>query len=153
MLTKTYLTPDPEIQNIRAKDCGDLNLNELKAIVQEKCGEYGLNVIVETDTISSGKLFDRSTEECVVISNAQHPYDYFKEVITLKTQGIYAFLAFYYTGTSKNNRRMAEANSEHSSIVGSIFGAINRAMVSNAAMDEETNYYNMLCDALRSIFN
>lgn len=153
MLKATFLNPEPELQGIRAKDLGHLTINDLKAAVETACAEYGLNVIVTTDTISSGKMFDRSVEECVVITNAAHPNDYFQEVVTLKTQGIYAFFQFYYTGTSKNNRRMAEANSEHSSVVGSIFGAINRAMVSNAAMEEETNYYSMLFDALRSIFN
>lgn len=146
MLQRQMLRDETLLQPIKYKGGGDLTLSELKMQLEKACNEHGLNVIVSTDTITSGKLFDRSTTECVVIKNAEHQSDYFYEVVTLKTQGLYAFIDFYYAGTSKNNRRVAEGNS------GSILGMMKKALVSNDAMEAETFYYTMLTDAIRSIF-
>ncbi len=153
MIQKPMLRNETSLQSIKYKGGGDLTLDELKMQLEKACKEHGLNVIISTDIITSGKLFDRSTTECVVIKNAEHQSDYFYEVITLKTQGIYAFIDFYYAGTSKNNRRVAEGDmKKHKTITGSIIGAIKKATVSDDAMEAERFYYSMLADAISSIF-
>lgn len=152
MISKQELREDPGLKGIRYKGGAALTTNNIKMMLEKACAEHGLNVIVSVDTVSSGRLFDRSTTECVVIKNAEHPSDYFHEVITCKTQGIYAFLDFYYTGYSKNNSRVAAGTREHSTITGALIGAIKKATISNDAMERETNYYAMLTDAINSIF-
>ncbi len=153
MISKTLLHSDPELVSLRSHGAGNMTIDELKLIIEKACTNYGLNVIVSTDVITSGRIFDKSKTDCITITNAEHQKDYFIEVITMKTQGLYAFFDFYYTGTSKNNRRMAEGDMKHSTITGSIIGAIKKATVSNDAMETETNYYSMLCDAIRSVIN
>ncbi len=153
MIDKRLLADEPLLQASRLKGHGDLTLDQLKQMLENACEEYGLNVVVSTDVINSGRIFDKSTTECIVIKNAEHQTDYYHEVITLKTQGIYAFIEFYYTGTSKNNRRVSAGNAEHSTITGSIIGAIKKATVSNDAMEAENQYYSMLADAINSIFD
>ena len=152
MIEKPALTVEPKINAMKIKDAGNMTINELKIVLERACLEYGLDVIVDTDVVTSGRLFDKSTIPCVVIKNAQYPFDYFQEVVTLKTQGIYAFVDVYYTGRSKNIRRIAAGNTEHKTMTGSIIGAIKKAMVSNDAIDEENNYYEMLTDAIESVF-
>ena len=153
MISKPLLTPEPNLSPIKFKGGAGMTLQNLKEAVENACMEHGLNVIVTEDIITSGRLFDRSKTECLVIKNAEHQTDYFHEVITMRIQGIYSFFDFYYTGTSKNNRRVSAGNREHSTITGSIIGAIKKATVSNEAMEAETLYYTMLCDAIESIFN
>lgn len=97
-------------------------------------------------------MFDKSKSECVTVTNAEHPTDYFVEVITLKTQGTYAFVEFYVTGDSKNIHRVYEGDKEHKSLTGSIIGAIKKATVSDDALETEKNYYEMLNDALEATF-
>lgn len=152
MITKTLLHEDTLIPPIKWKGGAGISTESLKMHVENACAEHGLNVIVSTDTVTSGKIFDSSKTDCVVIKNAEHPGDYFHEVITVQSQGIYAFLAFYYTGTSKNKRRVAAGKAEHSTLTGTIIGAIKKATVSDNAMDAENMYYSMLADALNSIF-
>ena len=153
MISKPFLTVDPGLSSIRYKGGASMTLHDIRNAVEKACEEHGLNVIVTEDVITSGRLFDKSTTECLVVKNAEHQNDYFHEVITMKSQGIYAFFEFYYTGNSKNNSRVNAGNKEHSTITGSIIGAIKKATVSNAAMEEETLYYTMLCDAISSVFN
>lgn len=152
MIQKPMLRNETLLQPVKYKGGGDLTLDELKMQLEKACEEHGLDVIISTDLITSGKLFDRSTTECIVIKNAEHQSDYFYEVVTLKTQGLYAFIDFYYSGTSKNNRRVAEGNKKHETLTGTIIGAIKKATVSDDAMESETFYYSMLADAISSIF-
>lgn len=152
MISKPMLHEDTSIQPIRYKGGAGVSTSDIKQLIEQACIEHGLNVIVSTDVVTSGRIFDRSQIECVVIKNAEHQTDYFHEVVTVQSQGIYAFMNFYYTGTSKNNRRIAAGKSEHSTIAGSIIGAIKKATVSNDAMDAENMYYTMLADAINAVF-
>ncbi len=153
MISKKLLHPETMLTSIRTAENSGLTINSMKMKVERACADYGLNVIVSVDTVVSGRMFDNSKSDCITITNAEHQTDYFKEVIVMKRQGKYAFFDFYYTGTSKNNRRVAEGKREHSTVMGSLIGAIKKATVSDDAMETETNYYVMLCDALQSIFN
>ena len=152
MIPKPELKAEPNLTNLRMPGLGNLTIDLLKDMIEKSCIQYGLNVSIAEDTITSGRLFDKSKTSCITIANAEHPKDYFIEVVTLKTQGTYAFVEFYYTGNSKNTRRVADGDREHKTLTGSIVGAIKKATVSNDAMKEENNYYTMLCDAITAAF-
>ncbi len=152
MISKNFLQSDPKLTNLRCPGLGELTIDVLREKIESSCIKHGLNVIVATDTVTSGKMFDKSKSECVTVTNAEHPTDYFVEVITLKTQGTYAFIEFYVTGNSKNLYRVHEGDKEHKSLTGSIIGAIKKATVSDDALETEQNYYEMLNDALEATF-
>ncbi len=153
MVEKKFLHEEPLLQSMRCPGAGGLTIHVLKNNIEKACAQYGLNVVVDVDTINSGRLFDKSTTECVTVKNAEHMTDYYTEVVAMKTQGTYAFIDFYFTGNSKNCNRVAEGERKHSTMAGSIIGAIKKATVSNEAMETETNYYSMLCDAISSVFH
>lgn len=152
MILKNFLQSDPKLTNLRCPGLGELAIDVLREKIESSCVRHGLNVIVATDTVTSGKMFDKSKSECVTVTNAEHPTDYFVKVITLKTQGTYAFFDFYVTGNSKNIHRVNEGDKEHKSLTGSIIGAIKKATVSDDALETEQNYYEMLNDALEATF-
>ena len=152
MISKNFLQSDQNLTNLRCPGLGELTIDVLREKIEKSCVRHGLNVIVATDTVTSGKMFDKSKSECVTVTNAEHPTDYFVKVITLKTQGTYAFFDFYVTGSSKNIHRVNEGDKEHKSLTGSIIGAIKKATVSDDALETEQNYYEMLNDALEATF-
>lgn len=152
MISKNFLQSDPNLTNLRCPGLGELTIDVLREKIESSCVRHGLNVIVATDTVTSGKMFDKSKSECVTVTNAEHPTDYFVKVITLKTQGTYAFFDFYVTWSSKNIHRVNEGDKEHKSLTGSIIGAIKKATVSDDALETEQNYYEMLNDALEATF-
>lgn len=151
MISRKCLFEDTLLTSVKCRVDGEYSIDMLKIAIEKACADFALNVIVSVDTITSGRLFDDSKTECITITNAEHQSDYYTEVIAMKKQGVFAFFDFYYTGISKNNSRVAEGKREHSTMLGSLVGAIKKASVTNDAMETETNYYDMLCEAIRTV--
>lgn len=152
MISRTGIWEAEGLTGIRWKGGADFSLADIVPVIKQKCAENGINVEVSLDEVDSGKIFDRSKTPCVVIRNAEHRTDYNYYLFTMQKQGIYAFISFYCGGVSKNANRIHQGTKKHSTITGSIVGAIMKATVSNDARDQELMYYTILEDVLKEVF-
>ena len=102
---------------------------------------YELPIDISVDQVKSGGLFNSSVEDCVIITNTEHPMDYFKYCLILQKQGKMAYLRKWYYGNSTLTRKSAQ-NGGRGGFLG--FGGVNQA-----AFDAEYNYYDMLDELIQ----
>ena len=154
MISKTSLVENKSIPSTRVQGGADFSLEKIRAELENTLtSKYQLNVTVSIDEVDSGRIFDKSTKQCITIVNNEHQNDYNYHVITFAKQGIYCIFEFYMSGYSKNASRIHSGNKEHSTITGSIIGSIRKAMVSNDAYEAEGFYYTMIDDAIKEVLN
>lgn len=152
MVSKKWLIDDEQISNMRIRNF-DLSINELARLIEQSCINIGLNASVTVDKADSGRLFDKNTTDCIVIASREHPEDYYQNVILVTKTGPYGIVEFYLQGESKNGRKIHNGEREHSTITGMIFGAIQKATVSEKDRLDEETYYQMVTDAIHDVFN
>ncbi len=112
---------------------------------------YGLPVSIVKDQLKSGGLLSSTIEDCLVITNTEHPTDYFKYCITLKKQGKIATIRLNYYGSSVLTGKMNKADERKRS--GSLSGMLLNAISgpNEAAYQEEYGYYDMIENIFREI--
>lgn len=126
-------------------DAQQINISLLKQLLEQVNEEkYGLPISVVVDQVSSGGLFNSSSEDCLVITNTEHT-GYFKFVTILRKQGKFATLSWNYYGYSDLTYQKAKTESR-SGIGGMLMNAING--FNEQAYEEEYEYYTLL----RSMF-
>ena len=131
-------------QGYRFKD-PNITFELIQNNIKNSAGDYGIPVAFTMDQIKGGGLFNATYQDCLVIYNPQHPYDYFRYVITLKKMGNITFVSFFYYGSSANTGKENKVNQRNEHLSGQL---INLAIGKNhkAAYDEEYSYYSLLGD-------
>lgn len=134
------------INRIRFPDGNGVNLVNLQERLQDECDSNGIPVAFRSDVLKTGGLFNKQTEEVLVLYNTQHPNDYLQFLIRITHQGKYAFLDVYKVGSSKNYRNLnAAASGSTLRKIGNIFSG------TNDKVQEEENFYTILSDCFENI--
>jgi len=145
MVARDLIFPAENLRSIKWKGGSEVSLESIVPHLEKMCVENGINVNIYTDEINSGKMFDKSTTPCIVIENTDHRTDYNFYCITMKTQGIYAFIEFFKGGISKNASKLNSGNS--------LIGKIIKLGVKSADVDAEVLYYTIVEDILSEFFS
>lgn len=113
----------------------------LKEVIEQVNEEkYGLPISVRIEPITSGGLFNSTTEDSVFIVNTEKT-GYFGYVLMLRKQGKFATVKSYYYGYSALTEKM-ERTQNRSGLGGLVLNALNG--VNEQAYNEEYEYYALL---------
>ena len=134
------------INRLRFRDGSGVNLVKLQELLQDECDSNGIPVAFRSDVLKTGGIFNKQTEEVLVLYNTQHPSDYLQFLIRVTHQGKYAFLDVFKVGSSKNFRNY---NKAAGGSVGQ--GILNKLTGANAKLQEEENFYTILTDCFESV--
>lgn len=150
MIKATDLKPtDHPGYRFRAEDAAILSLGGIRNTLLSKNEEtYGLPIKIETNQIKSGGLLKSTIEDCLIITNTEHPTDYFGYCLTLSKQGKMAIVKLQYYGSSVLTGKANQTKEREQK--GTLTGMLANAVfgVDQAAYNKEYEYY----DALESLF-
>ena len=129
----------------------DISLPLIRETLLEYNDEnYGLPITIASEQIKSGGLLNSQVEDCLILTNTEHSYDYFKYCITLKKQGKMATVNMRYYGQSKHTGEMNKAEERGKKLGGMLFNAIKGT--DQAGFDAEYEYYDMLEQMFSEVF-
>lgn len=129
------------------------SLAELKEALEKISSENQIPMIINTDTLKKGGLFNSKELECLVIKHPDHVHDYYHIVVTLG--GIKASIVS--TGTSKQMKKFATAEALKDNRRGkSLSYKIGNAAVgslfligkSKNKLEIEKNYYDAVIEVI-----
>ncbi len=130
-----------------AEDGSKLTLEVAQRLLQYKAAENGIPVAFHNDTLTTGSLFNKQHENVLVLYNPEHENDYLNFLIRITHQGKYAFLDIFKVGGSKN---YSMSNKAGNSMAVSL---LNLATGLNSKLETEENYYTILSDCMREVFD
>ena len=136
------------INRIRFPNGDGVNLVTLQENLQDECDSNGIPVSIRSDILKTGGLFNKQTEEVLVLYNTEHPTDYLQFLIRITHQGKYAFMDVFKVGGSSNYRNLNAASS--GSTTRKIFNAITGT---KSKVVEEENFYTILADCFENVIN
>lgn len=151
-LTELKDTENPGVR-LRGTAAEDANLDLLsELLLNANENEYGLPISIQKDTVKSGSLLKPVLEDCLLITNEDHPTDYFKYCLLLRRQGKMATVAMFYYGTSVLTGKMNRAAERKNS--GTLRGMVANAVFGpdQTAYEAEYEYYNMLEQLFEEVF-
>lgn len=132
----------------RAENAAVLSIGLIQQLLEAQNEEsYGLPIDISVDQVKSGGLFNSSVEDCIVITNTEHPSDYFKYCLLLQRQGKMAYLSINYYGSSVLTAKAQQSEARKSSLSGRLVNAVTG--VNQAAYDAEYQYYDMLDELIQ----
>ena len=138
---------DRFISRVRFQNGNNINLDALQGALQEQCNANGIPVSFEKDVLKTGSLFNKQSEDVLILYNPEHQFDYLRFLLRVTHQGNYAFLDVFKTGGSRNyGHENAAANS-------GIQKLFNVATGHNAKLEAEENYYTILKDCFQNIIS
>lgn len=145
---------------VRYKDGESITLEVVQEALRNACANYGIPVAFNPGEVKSGGLFSGTTEECFVVFHPEHSSDYCKIAVRVRHQGTYAFVAVNDFGVSKQMKKAAYAEGykqdrqgkSMSYKVGSMIGQSIATLGKNQQkLEEEQNWYQMICDIFDEI--
>lgn len=80
---------------------GNINMDSLQEALEEALYDTGYDFYFEEEQIRHGNFFSNQTEDCLVLKFADHPYDYFSFVFTIRSNGPQSLVSFYRGGHSE----------------------------------------------------
>ena len=134
------------INRIRFPDGNGVNLVNLQDRLQDECDANGIPVAFRSDILKTGGMFNKQSEEVLVLYNTDHPTDYLQFLIRITHQGRYAFMDVFKVGSSKNykNSNIANGGSTTRKIFNLVAGTASK-------LQEEENFYTILTDCFQNI--
>ena len=145
---------------VRYQNGEGITLSTVQEAIKDCAMKLGSPVAFRGDQVKSGGLFNTSVEDCVVMYHPEHERDYFKFCISVKRQGVYAFVMVNDFGQSKqmNKANTAEFMKQDrkgqsmSYKVGSMIGQGLRTLgKSSQKLEEENMYYQYVFDIFDEI--
>lgn len=124
-----------------------LTLEVAQRLLQDKADENGIPVAFRNDTLTTGSLFNKQHENVLVLYNPEHESDYLHFLIRITHQGKYAFLDVFKVGGSKNYSMSNKAGNSMA------VGLFNLATGLKSKLETEENYYTILSDCIREVFD
>lgn len=91
-------------QAISFADATNITADFIIASMENVCNEYNIPAKFRKDTVTSGKLFNKKTYECVIVNHPNPPQEYAAQVYVLAGNTV----LFYYAGNSKAFREKNE---------------------------------------------
>lgn len=134
---------------LRGESADVVTLNLLQEMLLKTNEDtFGLPISVREDKLESGGLFSGTIQDCLIITNTEHPGDYFKYCVTLSKQGKIATINMQYYGQSELTGKANKAEERRQG--GSLRGALANAVFGfdEAAYAAEYTYY----DAVEQLF-
>ena len=125
----------------------DITLKNIRGLLQNKADENGIPVAFRKDVLTTGSLFNRQKEDVLVLYNPEHENDYLNFLIRITHQGKYAFLDIFKVGGSKNYSKSNKAGNTMA------VGLLNLATGLKSKLEIEENYYTILSDCMREVFD
>lgn len=145
---------------VRYKDGKDITLQAVQNAIKDYAQGIGIPVAFYPDQVKSGGMFNKTTEECIVLYHPDHQNDYFKICIRVNHQGTYAFVSAMDFGKSKQLKKADQVEAYRESRrgqsmsykVGSLIGqGITSIGRSKSKLEEEQNYYACIIDIFDEI--
>lgn len=144
----------PDIQYMNGNG---ISLQSIQNILRDTAGKYQIPINFYYDQV--GGLLSKK-EECLVLFHPQHQKDYCKFVITIRKQGMMAFVSFKGYGSSKNIGKLSRGGSAKQDLATAIFSkdvnesaaALGRSLVNGvlslggnkAKKQEEQDWYSCI---------
>lgn len=141
---------------------GSYGLDSVMAAVQRLADEDNIPVAFAKDQVTSGGLFNKVVEPCLVLYHPDHPTDYYKLAIRCSEEAGRTFISIDMYGTSKQmnkaagaewakqDRRGKSMSYKVGSMIGSGIAGIGR---SKQKLEAEQRYYALLQDLLERCFS
>ncbi len=149
------------ITNIRVSNAENVTIDGIRNALVNESQSSGLLVSTEIDQVKSGGMFNKSVEDCLVLSHPQHQKDYFKIVVLYNKQGNVGYVRFYTLGESVQFKKnyiaeTCKADREGQSLmyklgskIGEGFSTLGRDKLK---FQSEMDYYLSLRDAINNAF-
>ena len=136
------------------KEGNNITLSVIQSALTEAAGKYQIPIAFKNDQIKAGGLFNSTKTDCLIVYHPEHYSDYFRFTVSIKRQGIMAYVSINSFG------RSTQANLHHISENSSQLrqqGKLGMAMLAGVVglgknknkLENEENYYH----AMEQIFN
>ena len=135
-------------KRIRFPDGNGIKLADVQARLRDECDSNGIPVDFRTDVLKTGGMFNKQSEDILVLYNTEHPTDYLQFLIRITYQGKYAFMDVFKVGSSKNYR-----NSNVAASGSTIRKLANVISGTSSKLQEEENFYTILTDCFENIIS
>lgn len=133
------------VASFRVKDKDNrLNFDFIKRIIANEIPDYGYRVTITMDELKTGGMFNSKTEKVLVVTNSDHPNDYYQYVFRLGKQGILTLYEVWLAGSSKlvNKDALTQSNFESAGFGERLAMNLVHSIHNNdAALSEEQGYY------------
>ncbi len=145
---------------VRYQNGEGITLETVQEAIKDCAMGMGVPVAFKNDQVKSGRLFNASVEDCIVMYHPEHERDYFKFCIRVKRQGTYAFVMVNNFGQSKQMKKADTAafmkqdrkGQSMSYKLGSMIGQGIRTLgKSSQKLEEENMYYQCVFDIFDEI--
>lgn len=133
------------VNGIRFTNGANVTLGAIQTLLKEEADSNGIPVSFQSDTLKTGGLFSKQSEEVLVLYHPQHPSDYLRFMVRVTYQGKYAFMDVFKVGGSKN---FARDNKATDSVGQGLFNALTGH---KQKLEEEEKYYVILKDCFENV--
>ena len=143
MLKEKDLIENVASYRIKDKE-NQVNFQSIKNVIENEVEDYGYKLLFRMDELKIGGMFNSSIEKVLVVTNADHPSDYFQYVFMLGKQGTFTLFNVYVAGQSKliKKENIRQTNANNAGLVGLVSMNIAHKIHNNdAALAEEQGYY------------
>jgi hypothetical protein len=129
-------------------------LSVLQSVLTKTAGKYQIPIAFKTDEIKAGGLLNSTKMDCLVVHHPQHYSDYFRYAVSIKRQGIMAYISINSFGRSNQaNLHNIAANRAELMQQGKVGMSLLAGVVgmgkNKNKLEDENNYYT----ALEQIFD
>jgi hypothetical protein len=129
-------------------------LSVLQSVLTKTAGKYQIPIAFKTDEIKAGGLLNSTKNDCLVVHHPQHYSDYFRYAVSIKRQGIMAYISINPFGRSNQaNLHTVAANRSELMKQGRVGMSLLAGVVgmgkNKNKLEDENNYYT----ALEQIFD
>lgn len=100
-------------QPIRFIDGKSISLSSIQDSIIDYANNEGIPVAIRKEQVKSGGMFDKTIEDCIIVSHPEHQHSYFEFCIKIKRIGVFAFVYIFKNGKSD---LMAEENKSNVNI-------------------------------------
>lgn len=138
------------IQPMLIRDGDTLSLDLIYELLANEISYQGIPTEIGYGTLKTGGMFNRDTEEIIVLTNEEHPRDYLKHLIRFRMRGNrVAEIKVYAYGISRmfEKRERMEACP---SMLNRLSGAQRQVEMK---AEEEEGYYMTLTMCIQAVYN
>ena len=131
------------------KEGKDITLLTLQKELKETAEKYQIQIAFTNDQIKSGGMFNSTTVDCLVVYHPKHPTDYFRYAVSIRRQGVMAYVSVNYFGSSKQTGKAgvskdALSNLKEGNLGTAMLGGLMSLGKNKNKLEEENNFYSAL---------
>jgi len=143
-----------EGKDVFFKEGKNVTLSVIQSALTEAAGKYQIPIAFKNDQIKAGGLLNSSKTDCLIVYHPEHYSDYFRYTVSIKRQGIMAYVSIntYGRSTQANLHHISENSSElrkQGKLGMSLMAGVVGMGKNKTKLENEQNYYH----ALEQIFS